>query len=325
MAGAGLVVVTGAAGLVGRATCAGLIASGRPVRGLVRALDARTAARPEFLPIGDLAAAPPDALINALAGAETIVHLAARVHQPAADEATLAAFRHDNVEMTLRLARAAVAVDARHFVLASTVKIHGEATVEGRPWRESDPPDPGDAYATSKWEAERRMAAFAEESGLTVTALRLPLTYGPGVGANFATLMRAVRRGLPLPFAAIDNRRSLLFTGNFAAGLDALLALDDPAARARLTPYLLADAQAVSTPELVDALAQALRVPARLIRVPVGMLRFAGACAGRAGAVERVCGSLEVDTAAFRSRFCWTPPYTLAQGLAATCAAPAPL
>ncbi len=324
----GLIVVTGAAGLIGRAVCAHWRATGRPVRGLVRALDARTVARPEFLPVGDLADASPAVLANAVAGAETVIHLAARVHRLARDddaEAARAAYRRDNVEATLNLAHAAVAAGARHFVFASTVKIHGEISPPGRPWRESDPPDPHDDYAASKWEAERRLAGLAEDAGLAVTALRLPLTYGPGVGANFAALMTAVRRGVPLPFAGIDNRRSLLFTGNLASALDALLADPEPAARAQLMPYLLADAQPVSTPELAGALAQALGVRARLFRVPMGILRLAGACAGRASAIDRLAGSLEVDTTAFRSRFDWLPPFTLAQGLAQTCAAAPPL
>lgn len=324
----GLVVVTGAAGLVGRAVCANHRALGRPVRGLVRTLGIDTAARPEFLPVGELADASQAMLESALAGAQTVVHLAARVHRPASDADAgnaRAAYRRDNVDVTLRLAHAAVAVGAQHFVFASTVKIHGESSLPGRPLRESDAPDPHDDYAASKWEAERRLAALAEEVGLAVTALRLPLTYGIGVGANFAALLSAVRRGLPLPFAAIDNRRSLLFAGNLASALDALLAAPEALARARLMPYLLADAQPVSTPELVDALAQALGVRARQFRVPVGMLRLAGACAGRAESIERLAGSLEVDTAAFRGRFHWTPPFTLAQGLAQTCAGVRPL
>ncbi len=327
-ADAGLVVVTGATGLLGRAICARWRASGRPVRGLVRALGADTVARPEFLPVGDLSGASPAALRNALAGAQTVVHLAARVHRFAADQgsdASRAAYRHDNVETTLRLAHAAVAVGARQFVFASTVKIHGESSPPGRPWRESDPADPHDDYAASKWEAELRLAAWAEESGIAVTALRLPLTYGPGVGANFAALMAAIERGVPLPLAGIDNRRSLLFTGNCVSALDALLTTPEEAAPARLTPYLLADAEAVSTPQLVNALAQALGVRARLFRLPVGLLRLAGACAGRAESIDRLAGSLEVDTTAFCGRFDWMPPFTLAQGLAQTCAKASPL
>ena len=158
-----------------------------------------------------------------------------------------------------------------------------------------------------------------------MTSLRLPLCYGPRAKANFAALARAVRAGVPLPFAAIDNRRSLLGLGNFGDALATLLASGDAHDRGRNTPYLLADAQPVSTPDLVRAIAHALGVAPRLFAVPVPLLRFAGACAGRAAAVERLAGSLEADTAAFRGRFAWTPPRTLADELADAFAAGAPL
>ena len=326
MAGAATVVVTGAGGFIGRAACATLEAGGYAVRGLVRALDAGTAARPQFVPVGDLAAIDDRRLAELMHGATHVVHLAARVHQPHADgEGARAAMRRMNVDVTARLARAAADTGAAHFVFASTIKVNGEATPPGHPFRESDPPDPHDDYATSKWDAELALAELAEATGLRVTSLRLPLTYGPHAKANFAALARAVRAGVPLPFAAIDNRRSLLGVGNLGDALATLLASDDAEARGRNTRYLLADAQPVSTPELVRAIAYALGVAPRLFAVPPSLLRFVGACAGRAAAVERLVGSLEVDTSAFRGRFAWTPPRTLAEELADAFAPGAPL
>ena len=317
MAGAATVVVTGAAGFIGRAACAALEARGYAVRGLVRALDAGTAARAQFLPAGDLVAIDDRRLAELMHGATHVVHLAARVHQPhAAGESARAAMRKTNVDVTVRLARAAVDAGAAQFVFASTIKVNGEMTLPGRPLRESDPPDPHDDYATSKWDAELMLAELAEAAGMRVTSLRLPLTYGPRAKANFAALARAVRSGVPLPFAAIDNRRSLLGVGNLGDALATLLGSGDADARGRNTPYLLADAEPVSTPELARAIAHALGVAPRLFAFPESLLRFAGACAGRAAAVERLVGSLEADTAAFRGRFAWTAPRSLAEELA---------
>ncbi|MCC6197098.1 MAG: NAD-dependent epimerase/dehydratase family protein [Burkholderiales bacterium] len=312
-----MVVVTGASGFIGRACVTGLAAAGFRVRGLVRALDAQTAARAEFYPAGDLVTADDGALRNALAGATAVVHLAAQAHRPIAstDEAA-SALRRINVTAGERLARAAAGVGVTHFVFASSVKVNGEQSPPERPLRESDPPDPHDEYAASKWAAERVLAAVAEDTGLRVTALRLPLTYGPGAKANFASLAHAVRRGLPLPFASIRNRRSLLGTGNLCAALAALLRSDDRDDAGRLTPYFVADAQAVSTPDLVRAIARAQAVTARLWPLPPFALRLAAAAAGRSDAAERLLSTLEVDTAAFRTRFGWTPPRTLDEGLA---------
>ena len=326
MAAAGTVVVTGAGGFVGRVLVPFLAARGASVRGLVRTLDGAGAVRREYMAVGDLAELDDRTAALALGGAAAVVHLAARVHRPhTRGNGEAAAMRRANVAATERLAHAAATAGVAHFVFASTVKVNGELTLPGHPFRESDPPDPHDDYAASKWEAEQALAAIAADTGLRVTALRLPLTYGPGAKGNFAALARAVRTGVPLPFARIANRRSVLGTGNLADAVAAVLESDARDERGRCVPYFVADAQPVSTPELVRALAQAQGVAPRLFGVPPDLLRFVGACAGRAGAVERLAGSLEVDTGAFRTRFAWTPPLPLAAGLAAAVGLAAPL
>jgi nucleoside-diphosphate-sugar epimerase len=317
----GLVVVTGADGFIGRAVCGQWRVAGLPCRGLVRALTPATAASADFFPVGDLAALDAAALANALHGVRVVVHLAGRAHvmrETATDP--LAVYRRANVHVTGRLARAAGAAGAAHFIFASTVKVNGDTTLPGRPFRENDPAHPRDDYAVSKWEAERLLADVARDTGMRVTVLRLPLVYGPGVKGNFARLIRAVARGVPLPLGAIDNRRSLLGLSNLGHALG-LLCEDPTADRGRVTTYFLADAQAISTPDLVSAIASALGVAPRLVRAPLGMLRLAAACTGHPGVVERLAGSLEVDTRAFRTAFFWTPPHPLAEGLAETVAA----
>jgi UDP-glucose 4-epimerase len=292
----------------------------------VRTLDNVTSARAEFMAVGDLTAIGERALRNALRGATAVVHLAAHVHRPpGAQGDALGPMRRVNVEVTERITRAAAAAGATHCVFASSVKVNGEVTQPGRPFRESDPPDPHDDYAATKWEAEQALAAVAAETGIRVTVLRLPLTYGPGAKGNLAALARAIRAGVPLPLAGIDNRRSLLGVGNCSAAIELLLASDDPIGGGRMIPYLLADAEPVSTPDLVRAIANALDVRPRLFAVSPAFLRFAGACAARAPTVERLVGSLEVDTTAFRTRFGWTPPVSFADGMAAALRATPPL
>ena len=305
---------------------AGFAARGLAVRGLVRALDAATVARVEYVAVGDLTAASDDALRNALRGATAVVHLAAQAHRPLdSDSESLAALRRVNVESSARLAYLTAAVGAGHFVFASTVKVHGDRSPPGRPLRESDPPHPPDEYAASKWAAERALAIVAERTALRVTALRLPLAYGVGVKANFAALVRAVARGVPLPLAAVANKRSVLGTGNFVSALAALLATEGAGERGALTPYFVTDAEPVSTPDLVRAIAQALRVAPHLFPLPPSALRAAGAWLGRSEMVERLLDTLEADATAFRTRFAWTPPYSLAQGVAAMLADRPPL
>jgi nucleoside-diphosphate-sugar epimerase len=309
------VVVTGADGFVGRALCAHWRAAGVAFRGLVRGLTPDTSARADMLPVGDLATVDEAALGRALAPARTVVHLAGRAHvlrEAASDSAP--AYRRANALATDRVARAAAAAGVAHFLFASTVKVNGESTLPGCPFRESDPPDPRDVYAASKWEAERLLADVARDTGMRVTVLRLPLVYGPGMKGNLARLGQAVARGLPLPLAAIDNRRSLLGVANFASAVDALRAR--PTVAAGIATYFVADAESVSTPALVRAMAHSLGVAPRLFHVPVGVLRFAAACTGGTAQMERLAGSLEVDTTAFRAHFGWLPPCSLQDGLA---------
>ena len=315
-AGRGTVAVTGAGGFLGRALVPALLDAGYAVRALVRTVPPAASARVTWVATGDLAQAAHAGLRDALAGCEALVHLAAQAHRPVDDTpAARAALQALNVDAAARLAQAAAEDGVRHIVFASSVKVHGERSRPGHPLRENDPLQPADAYGASKVAAEAALARVARDTGLRVTALRLPLVYGPGAKANFAALIRAVRRGAPLPVASIDNRRSLLATGNFTAAVLCLLASDGDGAR--LTPYLLSDAAAVSTPELVCALAAALGVTPRIVAFPVPLLRAAGRLPGIGERVSRLVDSLEVDATAFRTRFAWAPPATLAAGLAA--------
>jgi len=227
----------------------------------------------------------------------------------------LALFRVINTEATLNLARQAARAGVRRFVFISTIKVNGEG--REAPYRETDVPAPEDAYAMSKWEAELGLQRVAQETELEVVTLRPPLVYGPGVKANFLRLIHAVARGWPLPLGAICNRRSLLFLRNF---VDAIrLCLEHPAAAGQT--FLLDDGQAVSTTELIRAVACAMGRPVRLLAVPAGVLELAGALLGKRTAVARLTGSLWVDSSAIRSRLGWTPPFSMETGLAATVAA----
>lgn len=249
----------------------------------------------------------------ALAGCDTVVHLAARVHvmhDTAADPLVL--YRATNTDATLNLARQAVLAGVKRFVFVSSIKVNGEG--RDTAYQETDTPMPEDAYALSKWEAEQGLWRVARETGLEVVILRPPLVYGPGVKANFRRLLDTVTRGWPLPLGAIRNRRSLLYLGNF---VDAIrICIEHPAAAGQT--FLVDDGQPVSTPELVRAVAHAMGRPARLLPVPIGLLEFGGALLGRRAAVARLTGSLWLDSSLIRTRLGWTPPYSMAAGLEAT-------
>ncbi len=296
------VLVTGANGFIGRALVAMLESDGVAVVAATRAsvggIDAATDWR------------------AALAGCDAVVHLAARVHVMRDSETDpLALYRAVNVDGTLNLTRQAVAAGVRRLVFVSSIKVNGEG--REAPYTEADAPQPQDAYAVSKWEAEQGLQALARETGLEVVVLRPPLVYGAGVGANFGALMRAVGRGWPLPLGALTNRRSLLYRGNLVSAL--AHCVRHPAAAGQT--FLIDDGEAVSTPQLVRELAAAMERPARLVAVPTVVLRGLAAVAGRRAAAARLTGSLVVDAMHLRRTLGWTPPFTRAQGLAETVAA----
>lgn len=301
------VLVTGATGFVGSALLASLAATRYEMVPAVRS----QSNLPHEVVIGNIDSSTRWAI--ALTDCDVVIHLAARVHvMHDAAHNPLALYRQTNTDGTLNLARQAAQAGVKRFVFISTIKVNGEG--RDAPYCETDVPAPEDAYAISKWEAEQGLADIAQQTGLEVVILRPPLVYGSGVGANFLRLMQTVKRGWPLPLGAIHNRRSLLYLGNFTDAIR--LCIEHPAAAGQT--FLLDDGQAISTPELIHAVANAMGQLTHLLAVPVGVLKLAGALLGKRVAVARLTGSLFVDGSTIRSRLGWVPPYTMQQGLDAT-------
>jgi UDP-glucose 4-epimerase len=248
-----------------------------------------------------------------LSGVEQVVHAAARVHVMADKSADpLAEFRRVNVDGTLNLARQAAAAAVKRFVFVSSVKVNGEATQLGQPFEADAVPAPLDAYGISKMEAEQGLRAIAAQTGMEVVIIRPPLVYGPGVKANFASMMRWLQRGVPLPLGAINNQRSLVSLGNLVDLI--LTCLTHPAAANQT--FMVSDGEDVSTTELLRRMGQAMGNTARLLPVPEGWLKLAAGLLGRADMAQRLCGSLQVDISKTRQLLGWTPPFTLDEGLA---------
>lgn len=308
----GRVLVTGATGFVGSALVPRLLEHSWQVRLALRGPAADGFNNVEAIVAGEVG--PDTEWDESLNGVDTVVHLAARVHvlrERSSDP--LAAFRSVNVAGTERLATAAARNGIRRFVYLSSVKVSGEQTF-GKPFTEADAPAPSDPYGESKREAEDALRNLAAATALEIVILRPPLVYGPGVKANFLSLMKAVDHGWPLPLGAVQNRRSFVYLGNLVSAI--IACLEHPAAAGRT--YLVADGPPVATPELIRRLARALDRPARLVPVPAALMRFAGRLLGRGDAVDRLLGSLAVDDSLIRRELGWVPPYTMDEGLRAT-------
>jgi nucleoside-diphosphate-sugar epimerase len=305
-------LVTGAGGFVASHLVPVLSAQGWDVRVAVRSASTSIPAGVEQAIVGDLSSLRD--LADALAGVDTVVHLAARVHvmrDMAADPDD--EFRRANVDATRHLAEQAAMAGVKRVVFLSSVKVNGERTT-GRPFSETDAPAPQDAYARSKHAAEAALWEVAAVCGLEVVVIRPPLVYGPGVKANFLSLMGLMARGIPLPFGAVDNRRSLVGIWNLCDLI--ACCMRHPAAAGET--FLVSDQHDLSTPELMRLLAGAMGRPARLLPLPPALLRVAGRLAGRAEMVDRLIGSLQVDASKATDLLGWRPPVSVDDGLART-------
>ncbi len=310
------VLVTGASGFVAAALIPQLTAVGWQVR----AAERRPGSAP-VLPNVTAVASPdlgPDAdWAPALAGCDAVIHLAARVHvmRDTAND-PLAAFRASNSAGTARLAQQAAAAGVQRMVLVSSIKVNGEGTAPGRPYRASDVPAPRDPYGQSKAEGEEALWAVCAHSAMQGVVIRPPLVYGPGVKGNFASLMRAVAKRRPLPLGSVDNRRSLVAVDNLASAL--VCVVSHPAANGQT--FLVSDDETLSTPDLIRRLAVALGRRPRLVPVPPSILRLMLSAIGKGGFANRLMGSLEVDSQPLRDRCDWVPVQTIDQGLQAAAA-----
>lgn len=308
------VVVTGADGFVGHPTCQRLASAGHEVIALVRrqrpmeGLVAHQVIVCEDLHSGH-------GLEQALEGSDALIHLAARTHvlNDTASNAE-AEYTRANVDLTDRLAGAAIRAGVRRFVLASSIKVNGEQT-DGVPFTAAMPPAPLDGYGRSKAMAEQVLRAKAG-SRLEVVILRPPLMYGPRMKGNFARLFAVAERGIPMPLGSIRNARDILSVHAFADLISH--AFSHPAAAGRI--FLARDGTAVSTPQLFDAIARSLGRQARLFPIPGKMLSLAGALTGHSAEVQRLIGDLEIDDGETRAILQWSPSTNMDDALRDTAA-----
>lgn len=292
-------LVSGANGFVGAALCRTLRQRGI---GVVAAV--RKGAQAGQVNVGNLDGATDWA--PALDGCKVVIHLAARVHvMTDTDADPLHAYREVNVDATLNLARQAHRAGVTRFVFVSSVKVNGEATF-GRAFSAVDAPTPCDPYGQSKLEAELALREFGNSSGLEIVIVRPPLVYGPGVKANFHSLLRLVKLGVPLPFGSVRNYRSMVAIDNLVDLL--IVCADHPDAAGKT--LMVSDGDDVSVGKLVRMIAAAMGKNVLLVPVPLGLMRGTAKLIGKAAVVERLFGSLQVDINATRSALNWRPVIT---------------
>lgn len=306
-----MILVTGASGFIGAAVCSELRSRGYTVRAAFRSESAAAAdVSGESIVVGDLDSSTD--WTSALEGIDCVVHCAARVHEMRdALSDSLASYRSANVDGVRRLAEQAAIARVRRLLLLSTIKVNGEETAPGAPFLFSDTPAPQGPYGISKLEAEQALWSVVAKTGLEGVVIRSPLVYGPGAKGNIARFLKLVRLGVPLPLGSVQNRRSLVGLSNLVDFL--ICCLDHPAAAGQT--LLVSDDEDVSTADLLRIMASSLGRSIWLLPTPVVFLRLAGFVLGKQAEVDRVIGSLQVDTNYSQDLLNWRPSFTLAEGI----------
>lgn len=305
------ILVTGANGFVGRALCAVLAKQGFNVIAAMRKQNSIAGCK--TVAVGEVNANT--VWKDALNEVDVVVHLAARVHVMHENtQDPLTEFRKVNVAGTLHLANEAAKAGVKRLIFLSSVKVNGESTLAGSPFTFKSVTNPQDAYGISKYEAEEGLKSIAKKTGLEVVIIRPPLVYGNGVKANFANMLRLVKFGLPLPFGAIHNKRSLIYIQNLSSFITTCITRPNAANNT----FLVSDGEDVSTTHLLKACAFALNKSLWLIPVPQSWLAFVFKLLGKASIADRLLGNLQIDNTHACQTLAWRPPYTLAQGLERT-------
>jgi nucleoside-diphosphate-sugar epimerase len=249
---------------------------------------------------------------EAVSGVNVVVHTAERVHMMRdASADPLDEFRRVNVAGTLSLARDAARAGVARFIFVSSIKVNGEGLEDGGSLTPADRPRPADPYGQSKPEAETGLRQLCEITGMELVIVRPVLVYGPGVGGNFLTLMSWVRRGVPLPFGAVQNVRSLVALENLVDLLNVCVSHEN----ATNQVFLVSDGEDVSTPELLRRVALSMGCTIRLISLPVRALTLASSVVGQSDSVRRLCGSLQIDMSRTREKLDWAPPVSMQEAL----------
>ncbi|WP_052481098.1 NAD-dependent epimerase/dehydratase family protein [Gilvimarinus agarilyticus] len=291
------VLITGANGFVGGHLRAGLLREGgyQVIAGVRQPITDQEVKVAEDLTI--------EQWCESLQGVDTVIHAAARAHVLQENEADpYHLYDKINIEMTRNLALAASLSGVRRFIFISSIGVNG--VKNSTPFTELDCPGPKGAYAWSKYRAEQTLWEITASTAMEVVILRPPLVYGPGVKANFHSMLQWVDSRIPLPLRSVENKRSLLGVENLVDFIEVVIR--HPAAANQL--FLLADGEDLSTPQLLQVLAEGLGRPSMLFHCPQKLLVLAAKVMGKGSLATKLCGSLQIDTSKAQNLLGWIPP-----------------
>jgi UDP-glucose 4-epimerase len=301
------ILVTGATGFIGNKLCQALSMRGDAVVAVSR----RQVAIDTNITVINKVLSKDTDWQDCLKDVDVVIHLAGRAHvMNDVSENPYQAYADINIDATKQLAEQAALFGVKRFIYLSSIKVNGERTKDVA-FSETDSPQPEDDYGITKCEAEKVLNNIAIQTGMDVVIIRPPLVYGAGVKANFKSLIKLAQLNIPLPFGAIDNKRSLVFIENL---IDFILLCTHHPNAANQT-FLISDDDDVSTTRLIQYIKEASGKRPLLIPVPQSWLRFVFQLIGKSFLSDRLLGNLQVDITKAKTLLNWKPPFTLEQGI----------
>ncbi len=311
------ILVTGASGFIGKNLCKELVKSNRSIRGTFRNLNSLSINNNfEYFSIGNIDSKT--SWNNALLETNCIIHCAGLAHK-ISNKNKIDSYYSVNTQGTRRLAEQAAEAGVKRLIFLSSVKVNGEATekinsdrsTNNQIFTHNDLPNPQGAYALSKFKAEKELWEISSRTNLEVVVLRLPLVYGYGVKGNLARFMKLINYGIPLPLGLVKNQRSLIGVDNL---VDLIIrCIDHPDAVGKT--FLVSDGEDLSTPNLINYISSSMGRTIWLFPIPIFLLKIIGLIMGKKKEINRLVGSLKMDSSYTRKILNWTPPVSVTEGI----------
>lgn len=298
-----LIAITGSNGFIGDYLCKYLINLGYKIRRIQRKKGENV-----FL-INDLK--NNNDWRKVLCGADVVIHCASKVHSFQNLKDSKSDYESINVLATERIARESARSNVKKLIFLSSVKVYGERTLPNNSFNNNTQFAPKDEYSKSKCRAENVLKEVSKKYGLEIIIIRIPLVYGPLVGANFLNLIKLVDLKIPLPFGSIKNKRSIIFVGNLANFIYKCIVSKEALNKS----FVVSDSSPVSTVDLVKLIAKRLNKKIIIFKLPLKILKLFGLFTNNKNKINRLIESLEVDPSETFNCINWVPPYSTQEGI----------
>jgi nucleoside-diphosphate-sugar epimerase len=301
------ILITGASGFIGQALAKEVYKAGHSVTQSIHSQSSKCLDLGKVISVDFSGKFDLDEVLSDI---DVVVHTAARVHiMHDMEKDPLSAFLKVNTLGTLQIAKQASEANVKRFIFLSSIGVNGGSN--SRPFLEANIANPRDDYSLSKYEAEKGLLEICKKSKMELVIVRPPLVYGPGVKANFSSLINYATRGFPLPFGAVNNKRSLIALENLVSFISCCLAHP----KAANETFLISDGEDVSTTELLRKVAAAYGKKLRLFPISTGFMASVAKLVGKKTVSDRVFGTLLIDNSKARGLLGWEPVITMDEQL----------